>query len=386
MMDETLYLEWENGFLQISDGRIAFKYDDTEGKRGELPGQNVICDEIENFYLLLFECNRRVFAKEIRFVICHKGNAREYFVNTSVNSDEEKKFLKFRDIMSAHGVFKNLQEADLVEKKEKKAAPSVKKEPKREIEEARKEPEKPVCPEEICFDLHNGKYIKIIGDELEIKHTYVDIRGIKHRNEVVRDKIKNFNLIYFAISLGYSVVIDLINEEKKYMKHMDMVFTPQKAKKFEKFRDIMEQNGCFENKSWKEINYGKETLHSIWLRWREEEFQRILKEEEAADEMKMIECPCCKAPVSNQAPTCPKCGQPIKLGRPKKIYRVTLFGGREWVFCPRCGSYNCSHYQEVHRTRSRVEVDERTGDVEVSGGNEYTTDRYRCNDCGNIFI
>ena len=56
--------------------------------------------------------------------------------------------------------------------------------------------------EERYFDLKDGEYIRVIGDELEIKARYSGIGNELHKNEVVRDKIKNFRLLYFSIPFG----------------------------------------------------------------------------------------------------------------------------------------------------------------------------------------
>lgn len=87
---------------------------------------------------------------------------------------------------------------------------------------------------------------------------------------------------------------------------------------------------------------------------------------------------------------------------PKKefhgIYRSMLFGGLQEVYCPRCGSEDCSHYQEQDiipgKTKTRYTANlnplhpltlANKKEKVVRKERTITHDRIVCNKCGKIF-
>lgn len=252
--------------------------------------------------------------------------------------------------------------------------------------------------DEMYFDLKKGNYIKIVGDELEIKDSYWDAYNTFYDNAVVRDKIKNFRLLHLGIAMGFSVSIYLMNENRSYFNRKELTVSPKKAKQFEMLKTVMNQHGVFENRSWYDVNHGEYTFYKIQKKLRERDFCEDQKEQELSEEIRLIECPCCKAQISNQAPTCPKCGQPIKVEKPQKMYRINPSGNKEWVHCPKCGSENCSRYREQHYIPGETEV-EYTKNLNplkpftIANRKEkiireekvVTKNRFICNDCGKVF-
>ncbi len=140
--------------------------------------------------------------------------------------------------------------------------------------------------------------------------------------------------------------------------------------------------------------------------------KKYLKNEEAKDNEKI--CPYCGSKNLDKNGYCDDCGmkQPIyqegyavKNTNDKKeehkfsgIYRNTLLGGLKEVHCPRCGSDNCSHYQEQKyipgKTKTRYTVNLNTlhpftlvKKKENVNNKEWmlTESKFVCNSCGKIF-
>lgn len=168
--------------------------------------------------------------------------------------------------------------------------------------------------------------------------------------------------------------------------------------------------------------------------------------------MALIKCPECGRDVSDKAKSCPNCGfpveeieapmdkeqfcpycgdtlrleegayclscgmrvngyknntEPVSRGLEEGnisrefsgVYRSSLFGGLQEVYCPRCGSENCSHYKEQKlipgkkKTRytanlnplkpfTLVNKKEKT----VKEERVVTENKFICNSCGKIFL
>lgn len=93
---------------------------------------------------------------------------------------------------------------------------------------------------------------------------------------------------------------------------------------------------------------------------------------------------------------------PEKARNPKHeftgVYRSTLLGKLQEVYCPRCGSENCSHYQEQKivpgKTKTRYTVNlNPLGPFTLVNKKEkvvrqeqvMTENKFVCNSCGKIF-
>lgn len=123
--------------------------------------------------------------------------------------------------------------------------------------------------------------------------------------------------------------------------------------------------------------------------------------------IKLIQCPCCRGEVSEMAKSCPHCGQPIntktQIQQEEKptfngVYRKTMFSGLQEVYCPRCGSENCSHYQEQKiipgKTKTRYTANlnplkpftlVNKKEKVVKKEQVVTENKFICNSCGKIF-
>lgn len=121
--------------------------------------------------------------------------------------------------------------------------------------------------------------------------------------------------------------------------------------------------------------------------------------------MALIKCPECGWEVSSFSQTCIKCGYPIQ-SRPvashKKeftgIYKYSLVNGKVEVYCPRCGSSNCSYHQQEKfipgKTKTRYTMNLNplrpftlvNKKEKVVRKDKYVTEeKIRCNSCGHIF-
>lgn len=80
------------------------------------------------------------------------------------------------------------------------------------------------------------------------------------------------------------------------------------------------------------------------------------------------------------------------------IYKYTLFGGKQEVYCPRCGSENCAHYQEQKiipgKTKTRYTANlnplkpftlVNKKEKVVRKDQIITESKFICNNCGKIF-
>lgn len=80
------------------------------------------------------------------------------------------------------------------------------------------------------------------------------------------------------------------------------------------------------------------------------------------------------------------------------IYKYTLFGGRQEVYCPRCRSSNCSHYQEQRivpgKTKAQYSVNlnplkpltfVNKKEKVVKKERVVTENKIICNSCGYVF-
>lgn len=222
---------------------------------------------------------------------------------------------------------------------------------------------------ECAKNLENDIYIECGKDrKIEIKNNIMSVD-----NPVVgeiSDKIENFTLEYFGISMGVNVGICIYNRKMKYTSGIfDVVANGEKLERLKEFKEIMVKNGLFSGRSRSDMIY-KKTKEDKELQ--ENMFNVISKKRTNIEES--------------------------KTNNFKGIYRSTLFYGLQEVYCPRCGSDNCSHYQEQKiipakaKTRytanlnplkpfTLVNKKERV----VRKENVVTESKFVCNNCGKIF-
>lgn len=104
----------------------------------------------------------------------------------------------------------------------------------------------------------------------------------------------------------------------------------------------------------------------------------IISEKEANELRKrvpvvaLIDCPACGHKVSNQAPTCPNCGQPIK---PPEVPRPAATSTSKFC-CPKCHS---TDYRKIDSL-------ERAASAQLWGvGSGKIGKQYKCNKCGHMW-
>ncbi len=105
-------------------------------------------------------------------------------------------------------------------------------------------------------------YIEIKEGELEIKHkgSFIldGILGGKSSNEVVRDRIENFSLVYFSVTMrrNVNIVINHKNSDKKYI--IEILAKEDDVPNYMNLREIMERHGVYENVSTLDFLNGKD--------------------------------------------------------------------------------------------------------------------------------
>lgn len=121
--------------------------------------------------------------------------------------------------------------------------------------------------------------------------------------------------------------------------------------------------------------------------------------------MALIKCPECGKEVSSLSQSCVNCGYPIKgiVAAPRKkdftgIYKYSIFSGKQEVYCPRCGSSNCSYYQQEKfvpgKTKTRYTMNlnplrpftlVNKKEKVVKKDKYVTEEKIKCNSCGHVF-
>lgn len=121
-------------------------------------------------------------------------------------------------------------------------------------------------------------------------------------------------------------------------------------------------------------------------------------------------CPKCGFHNKSNGFKCKKCGYHYKMNEYKVIYpkdencefhgvyRSTLFNGLQEVYCPRCGSENCSHYQEQvfmpGKTKTKYTANlnpfkpftlVNKKEKVIRKDRTITESKFVCNKCGKIF-
>lgn len=81
------------------------------------------------------------------------------------------------------------------------------------------------------------------------------------------------------------------------------------------------------------------------------------------------------------------------------VYRYTLLGGKQEVYCPRCGSSECLHYKEQKVVPGKTKTSYTMNlnplkpftlvnkkEKVVKRESIYTENKFMCNKCGKIFL
>lgn len=185
----------------------------------------------------------------------------------------------------------------------------------------------------------------------------------------VSDSLGNFTLEYFGISMGFNVGMCIYNREKEYTSSVfDVIARGEKLELLKKFKNIMERNGLFSGRSRVDMLY-RQTEEDKYLRskgWEAFSQSRSNPPEEADF---------------------------------NGIYKYGVLGGKTRVYCPRCGSEDCSHYQEQkikpgkNKTRYTANLNPLRPFTLVNKKEKVirkekviTEKKIICNKCGYIFL
>lgn len=124
-----------------------------------------------------------------------------------------------------------------------------------------------------------------------------------------------------------------------------------------------------------------------------------------------VKCPECGTYNPTGTFDCPNCnhkftldeyqGSLVKVGEKKKfngVYRISSFGQKTEVYCPRCGSENCSiyHEQKIIPGKSKTSYTMNLNPFKpftimnkkekvIKRDRVVTESKFVCNDCGKIF-
>lgn len=207
---------------------------------------------------------------------------------------------------------------------------------------------------------HKEKIIEIYDYKLKLRFAGIG---------TIEDYIWNFTLEYFAISMGMSVGLAINNVSKEYTSGIvDITCNGELKEKLILFKEVMNNNGLYSGRSRIDFLYKPSEVDKRLRTKRIETSKEIAREKNISNDENF-----------------------------NGVYRSRL-GKLEEVYCPRCGSDNCSHYQEQKivpgKTKTRytanlnplkpftlVNKKERV----VRKDEIVTESKFLCNSCGMIF-
>lgn len=210
---------------------------------------------------------------------------------------------------------------------------------------------------------HKEKLIEINEGKLKLRFA---------GSGTIEDYIWNFKLEYFAISMGMSIGFSINNISKEYTSGIkDITCVGETKEKLLLFKEIMENNGLYSGRSRFDILYKPSEVDKRLENKRIDDLRKSMREKK-------------------------------QQSMPKNenfngIYRSS-FGKLEEVYCPRCGSENCSHYQEQKiipgKTKTRYTANlnplkpftlVNKKEKVVRKEEIVTESKFLCNSCGMIF-
>lgn len=233
-----------------------------------------------------------------------------------------------------------------------------------ELEQQRKEDEKKweTLPDKRDVSIHiKSTLIEIYGMDLTIR-----ISGCP----TITDKIWNFSLEYFGISMGMNIGFAINNISKGYTSGVvDVVGKGAAKEQLIFFKEIMEHNGLYAGRSRFDVIYNK----------RPEEKQAVVSTYKQYKE--------------RMATTSEKKKEDDFHG----IYKYSL-GQKIEVYCPRCKSSNCSYFTNEKfipgKTKTKYTMNLNPlkpftlinkKEKVIRKERTITENKIMCNDCGNIF-
>lgn len=212
---------------------------------------------------------------------------------------------------------------------------------------------------------HKEKIVEILDGKLTLRFP---------RNITITDDVQNFVLEYFSVSMGMNVGLLINNVSKGYTSGVvDIVCNRTEKEKLVLFKEIMDNNGLYTGRSRFSVLYQKTDTEREIENKKREAFEHLME---------------CASEKSNKTTN----------DDFKGVYRYTLFDGKQEVYCPRCGSENCSHYQEQKiipgKTKTKYTANLNplkpftlvNKKEKVIRKDQITTEsKFLCNSCGMIF-
>ena len=213
------------------------------------------------------------------------------------------------------------------------------------------------------------------GVLIQKKSTLIEINGMDLKirlsgHPTITDKIWNFSLEYFGVSLGYNIGFMINNLSKQYSTGVvDIVDAGEVKKQLVTFKEIMENNGLYTGRSRFDVLY-KQTGEEKEIHAKH--YDEIRKAMNGSSN------------VENDSEF-------------NGIYRYIL-GRKERVYCPRCHSSKCSYFttESVIPGKTKTKYTANLNPLKpftlmnkkekvVRKERTVTENKIICNECGNIF-
>lgn len=210
---------------------------------------------------------------------------------------------------------------------------------------------------------HKEKIIEIQNGKMTLRFA---------NNTTITDDVCNFTLEYFSVSLGASVGLLINNKARGYTSGIiDIVCSGKVKEDLKLFKEIMNNNGLYTERSRFDAIYNKTSEEKEFERSKKKEKEKLIKNTYKQDDFDEDF---------------------------KGIYKYEIFGGKQRVYCPRCGSENCSHYQEQKIVPGKTKT-KYTANLNplkpltlvnkkekiIRKDQIVTESKFLCNSCGMIF-
>lgn len=246
-------------------------------------------------------------------------------------------------------------------------------EKQKSAEEARQKQEQEKAKKEEKAAAFQARY-NSLADKRNVciitKYTNIVLNGgkltlVTHVGEPITDDIWNFTLEYFSIQMGFSCGLQINNYSKKYSTGIiGIVCSGELKENLLKFKSIMQNNGLFVGRNRIDILYKPNIAE-----------KQILNEKRAKWKTSALTNPDFKG-----------------------VYRNSWDGRLFEVYCPKCGSDDCSHFKEQQivpgRTKTRYTININPfrpftllnkKEKVIRDEQLKTENKYMCNKCGYIF-
>lgn len=219
-------------------------------------------------------------------------------------------------------------------------------------------------------ELSDKRSISIKKKSILIEIYGMDLKVRIPGRPTITDRIWNFTLEYFGISMGMNIGFAINNISKGYSSGVvDVVDKGEVKEQLIVFKEIMEHNGLYAGRGRFDVIYKQTPEEKQALGNTYKEYQERMKPATARKKSEDFH----------------------------GIYKYS-FGQKIEVYCPRCGSSNCSHFTDEivipGKTKTRYTANlnpfkpftlVNKKEKVIRKEKTITENKIKCNDCGNIF-